>query len=137
MLRLSRELPDCWLWDTTVPSHDPCYECRVSLPGFQVGDPLHDCVVCMLSKLAPVYALYASHSDRSAPGGYWMGFPLFPTEFQSLETKLAALIESTFGFTGLPNDVLFTLVPDLVPRTANYGPGQAQLIDCLFTRHRW
>jgi hypothetical protein len=24
-----------------------------------------------------------------------------------------------------------------VPRTANFGLGQAQLIDCLFTRHRW
>ncbi|WP_275439039.1 hypothetical protein [Archangium violaceum] len=41
------------------------------------------------------------------------------------------------GFTRLPNETLFIPVPDLVPRSANYGPGEAQLIDCLFTPHRW
>ncbi|KFA87076.1 hypothetical protein Q664_50285 [Archangium violaceum Cb vi76] len=93
----------------------------------------------MVSKLAPVYALYASHRDKNDPSeeGYWLRFPPFPPEFQSQETKLAALIESTFGYTRLPNDVLFTPVPDLVPRTANFVPGQAHLIDCLFTHYRW
>jgi hypothetical protein len=135
--QIRREFPDCSLWDTTIPRHDPCYSVRVSLPGFVVGDPRYDCVVCLLSQLAPVYALYASHSDESKPGGYWLRFPPFPPEFQSHETRLAALIESTFGFTRVPNDVLFIPVPDLVPRVANYGPGEAQLIDCLLTEHRW
>ncbi len=53
------------------------------------------------------------------------------------EAKLSGLIESTLGFTRLPNETLFTPVPDLVPRSANYGLGEAQLIDCLFTWHRW
>jgi hypothetical protein len=70
-------------------------------------------------------------------GEYWLRFPPFPPEFQAQEAKLAGLIESTFGFTRLSNDVLFTPVPDLVPRTANYVLGEAQLIDCLFTWHRW
>ena len=138
ILRLHREFPGCSIWDTTVPLHEPCTSVRVSLPGFETGAPRYDCVVCLLSQLAPVYALYASHTDRRLPGGdYWLRYPPFPPEFQAHETKLAGLIESTFGFTRLSNETLFTPVPDLVPRSANYGPGEAQLIDCLFTWHRW
>ncbi|MCY1076532.1 hypothetical protein [Archangium lansingense] len=136
--RLLKEFPDCHIWDTTIPYHDPCYSVRVSLPGFVTGAPRYDGIVCLLSQLAPVYALYASHTDKSLPGAdYWLRFPPFPPEFQAHEAKLAGLIESTFGFTRLPNDTLFTPVPDLVPRSANHGLGQAQLIDCLFTWHRW
>ncbi|MCY1073764.1 hypothetical protein [Archangium lansingense] len=137
--QLRHEFPDCSLWDTTVPLLDPCYSVRVSLPGFKTGDPRYDCVVCLLSQLSPVYALYASHTDRNAPReeGYWLRLPPFPLEFQPHETRLAALIESTFGFTRLPNDVLLTPVPDLVPQTANFGLGEARLIDCLFTPYRW
>ncbi|HYO73112.1 MAG TPA: hypothetical protein VEU33_44320 [Archangium sp.] len=136
--RLDQQFPDCHLWDTTVPYHDPCYSVRVSLPGFVPGGPRYDCIVGLLSQLAPVYALYASHTDKSLPGAdYWLRFPPFPPEFQAHEAKLAGLIESTFGFTRLSNDILLTPVPDLVPRTANWEVGRAQLIDCLFTWHRW
>jgi hypothetical protein len=139
--RLHEEFPDCSIWDTTLPHHDPCYYCRVSLPGFVTGAPRYDCIVCLLSQLAPVYALYASHTEKPSPslprGDYWLRFPPFPPEFQAQEARIAGLIESTFGFTRLPNDVLFTPVPDLVPRTANHGLGEAKLIDCLFTWHRW
>ncbi|MCY1076535.1 hypothetical protein [Archangium lansingense] len=48
---------------------------------------------------------------------------------QAHEAKLAGLIESTFGFTRLSNDTLFTSVPDLVPRSANYGLGKAQFME--------
>ncbi|AKJ05527.1 Hypothetical protein AA314_07153 [Archangium gephyra] len=85
-----------------------------------------------------MYAIYASHTDKSLPGAdYWLRFPPFPPEFQAHEAKLAGLIESTFGFTRLTNDILLTPVPDLVPRTANHELGRAQLIDCLFTWNRW
>jgi hypothetical protein len=134
--RLRGEFPDCSIWDTTVPRHDPCYSARVSQPGFVTGDPRCDDVVCLLSQLAPVYALYASHTEEKGPGlprDHWLRFPPFPPEFQECEAKLAGLIESTLGFTRLSNDVLFTPVPDLVPRTANFELGKAQLIDCLFT----
>jgi hypothetical protein len=137
--RLRREFSDGSIWDTTIPRHDPCYSVRVSHPGFVTGDPRCDEVTALLSQIAPVYAIYASHVDKTNPSepDSWLRFPPFPPEFQSQEGKLAGLIESTFGFTRLPNDVLFTPVPDLAPRTANYGPGQAQLIDLLFTWHRW
>jgi hypothetical protein len=136
--RLHEEFPNCHLWDTTVPYHDPCHSVRVSLPGFTPGGSRDDCIVALMSQLAPVYALYASHADKSLPGAdYWLRFPPFPPKFQAHEAKLAGLIESTLGFTRLPNDTLFTPVPDLVPRSANYGPGKAQLIDCLFTWNRW
>lgn len=137
--RIRQEFPDSSLWDTTVPFLDSCYSIRVSLPGFEVGDPLYDCVVCLLSQFAPVYALYASHRDKDDPGeeGYWLGLPPFPPKFQSQEARLAALIESTFGFTRLPNDVLLTPVPDLMPQTSNVMLGEARLIDCLFTPYRW
>jgi hypothetical protein len=137
--RLREEFPDSSLWDLTVPLLDPCYNVRVSLPGFVTGASQYDCVVCLLSQLAPVYALYASHTEKTSPPvrKAWLRFPPFPPEFQSQEAKLARLIESTFGFTRLPNEVLFTPVPDLVPRTSNLGLGEAQLIDCLFTSSRW
>ncbi|WNG49084.1 hypothetical protein F0U60_36915 [Archangium minus] len=137
--RLREELPDCDIADATVPWHDPCYICRVSLPGFVPGAIRYDCVVCLLSQLAPVYALYASHMEKTSPPEQkaWLRFPPFPPEFQSHEAKLARLIESTFGFTRLSNDVLFTPVPDLVPRVGHCELGEAQLIDCLFTWYRW
>ncbi|HEX8822942.1 MAG TPA: hypothetical protein VF794_23645 [Archangium sp.] len=138
--RLRGEFPDCSPWDTTIPRHDPCYGVRVSQPGFVTGDPRCEEVVCLLSQIAPVYALYVSLTVNKGPGlprEGWLRFPPFPPEFQERETRLASLIESTFGFTRLSNEVLFTPVPDLVPRTAHYGPGEAQLIDLLFTWHRW
>jgi hypothetical protein len=112
----------------------------VSQPGFKTGDPRYDSVVCLLSQLVPVYALYASYVEEKGPGlprDGWLRFPPFPPEFQEREAKLAGLIESTFGFTRLSNDVLFTPVPDLVPPTANFELGKARLVDCLFTPHRW
>ncbi len=136
--RLHEEFPSCMIWDTTIPWHDPCRSCRVSLPGFETGQQRYDAVVCLLSLLVPVYALYASHSEeQGSKRGHWTAYPPLPSEFQSHEVKLSALIETTFGFTRLSNDILFIPVPDLVPRTANFGLGQAQLIDCLFTWHRW
>jgi hypothetical protein len=137
--RLRGEFPDSSIWDLTAPLLDPCYNVRVSLPGFVTGAPQYDCIVCLLSQLAPVYALYASHTEETSPPvrKAWLRFPPFPPEFQSQEVKLARLIEATFGFTRLSNDVLLTPIPDLVPWTAHFGLGEAQLIDCLFTPHRW
>lgn len=139
VLQIQQEFPDCSIWDATVPSHDPCTTCRVSLPGFTTGNSRYDGVVCLLSQIAPVYAIYAAHvEERGAalPREVWLRFPPLPTEFQTHESKLAQLIESTFGFTRLSNEILFTPVPDLVPRVGHLQLGQAQLIDCLFTPYR-
>jgi hypothetical protein len=137
--RLQQDFPDCSIWDATVPDHDPCTICRVSLPGFVTGNPRYDCVVCLLSHLAPVYALYAFHLEEKGPGkprDVWLGFPPFPADFQAHEARLAKLIESTFGFTRLTNEILFTPVPDLVPRVGHLELGEARLIDVLFTSYR-
>lgn len=137
--RVRGEFPGCSIWDTTVPLSDPCYSCRVSQPGFVTGGPRYDSVVCLLSQLAPVYALYGSELEMMSPAKRkgWFGFPPFPPDFQKHEAKLVGFIESTLGFTRLSNETLFTPVSDLVPRSANYGLGEAQLVDCLFTPHRW
>ena len=137
--RLRVEFADCSIWDSTIPWHDPCYSVRVSNPGFVTGDLVFDEVVGLVSTLAPVYALYASHTDRASlpERTSWLRFPPFPSRLQGHEAKLAGLIESTFGYTRLSNDILLIPVPDLVPSTANYVLGEALLIDCLFTRHRW
>ncbi|WP_309888792.1 hypothetical protein [Archangium sp.] len=136
--RVRQLFPGCSVWDTTVPRHDPCHSIRVALPGSIADQPRYDCVVALLSQLAPVYALYASHRDSSGPEVKgWTGLPPFPPEYQAHEAKLAELIESTFGFTRLSNDTLLTPVPDLVPNSANLMLGEARLIDCLFTNHRW
>jgi len=137
--RLRVEFADCDIWDARIPWHDPCYSARVSNPGFVTGDLVFDEVVCLLSTLAPVYAIYASHTDRASlpERKGWLRFPPFPSRLQAQEAKLAGLIEATFGYTRLPNDILFIPVPDLVPRSANYRLGEALLIDLLFTEHRW
>jgi hypothetical protein len=136
--RLEEEFSDCAVWDTTHPWHDPCRGCRVSLPGFETGGRRYDAIVCLMSLLAPVYMLYASHSEeKGAQREHWTRHAPLPVEFHGHEVKLAGLIESTFGVSRLPDDVLFTPVPDLVPRTAHFGLGHARLVDCLFTRDRW
>ncbi|HEX5751831.1 MAG TPA: hypothetical protein VFZ09_36765 [Archangium sp.] len=130
--------PDCYIWDATVPMHEPCNIVRVSLPGFVEGAPLYDSVVVLRSQLAPVYALYASHhEDRSAGGNSWWRFAPFPPEYQAHEAKLAALIESTLGFTRLSPEALLTPVPDLKPRVGHHPLGEAVLAHCLFTPELW
>jgi hypothetical protein len=136
--RVIQLFPGCNIWDTTVPLNESCHSVRVALPGSMADQPRYDCVVALLSQLAPVYALYASHRDSSGPEVKgWVSLPPFPPEYHAHEARLAALIEATFGFTRLSTDTLLTPVPDLVPRSANFGLGEARLIDCLFTWDRW
>jgi hypothetical protein len=51
------------------------------------------------------------------------------------ETKLDALVRESFGTVRLPNEVLFTPVPDL--QVGNTGFGKVKLIHCLFTDDIW
>jgi len=63
-----------------VPWHNPCYNVRVSNPGFVIGDLVFDEMVGLVSTLAPVYALYASHTDKASlpERKDWLRFPLHP-----------------------------------------------------------
>jgi hypothetical protein len=139
--KVGEAFPECSIWDATVPMHEPCNIIRVSLPGPRANNIPYDSVVGLLSQLAPVYALYASHHttrlSRRTGGKAWWRFAPFPPEYQAHEAKLAALIESTLGFTRLSPEALLTPVPDLVPRVAHYPLGEAVLAHCLFTPHLW
>jgi hypothetical protein len=135
--RVRGEFPGCTLWDSTLLFYDPCYRLRVSLPVPLREEDRRDEVVCLISLLAPAYVIYASHSLDTGPfAEAWTRYPPLPPEFQPYEARLAALIESTFGSTRLPNEVLFTPVPDLAVRAGNVHLGKARLIDLLFTEDR-
>jgi hypothetical protein len=136
--RVREELPGCIPWDTTQPWIDPCYRLRVSLPVPVSEVDRRDEVVCLISLLAPAYVIYASHALNTGPfAEAWTRYPPLPPEFQLYGAKLSLIIESTFGATRLPNEVLFTPILGLAPRTGNVALGKARLIDLLFTPDRW
>lgn len=95
----------------------PSFQCQITLPGMQ---PRHEriqesSVTGMISVLVPVYAIYARHwKDDRTEREMWLRYPPLPSEFQAHEAKLAALIESSFGATRVPNEVLFTHAPGLI-----------------------
>ena len=129
--RVRQEFPGCLIGNKTISFADPCYACEVGLPGVQIGCGRYDMVVCLLSLLAPVYAIYGYHD---CPGqDFWTRFPPLPEEFQDHERRLAALVEAEFGFTRLSKEILLTPTPDLVPLSGNLLLGEAKLIDCLIT----
>jgi hypothetical protein len=136
--RAEEQFPNCTLWDTTLLWIDPCYRLRVSLPNTAKEGEGRDAIICLVSLLAPAYVLYASHVLDTGPFvESWTRYPPLPLEFQSHDAKLAPILESAFGASRLPNEVLFTPVPDLAPRTGNVALGKARLIDLLFTPDRW
>lgn len=74
--RLHEEFPGCALWDTTLLWIDPCYRLRVSLPNMARGGDERDTIICLVSLLAPVYAIYASHFlDTGASTESWTRYP--------------------------------------------------------------
>jgi hypothetical protein len=136
--RVRKELPGCTFWDATLLFLEPCYSLRVQLPETVHDKERSDEVVCLLSVLAPVYVVYASHTvEAGEDSETWVRFPPLPSAFQPYEARLARLIEAAFGATRLPQEVLSFSIPELDPRTGNILPGTARLIDLLFTTHRW
>jgi hypothetical protein len=137
--RLREEFSASNVWDLPYLLYEPSRYCRVRLPGTGLtpGEGELKEVVCMLSVLAPVYCIFGSHQRSENRRTVWneMHFPPLPPEYQQLETRCATLIESTFGVTRLPNDILFVPVPDL--SLGNLTLGEVRLIDCLFSTNRW
>ncbi len=133
--RLEQELPGCEPWDLPYLLHEPCRYCRIALPADGSREVRE--IVCMVSVLAPVYALFASRQRYEEERMVWneVSFPPLPAGFQPQESTLARLVETQLGCTRLPNDVLFTRVPDL--KVQQLELGKAQLIDCLFSTNRW
>ncbi|WP_428261985.1 hypothetical protein [Haliangium sp.] len=130
---LGREFDGCSVWNNHEERYDPCHGCRVYLPWVTPGrDVAHaECVVVLVSLLAPVYALYASRASA------WVRLAEFPARFVEHEARLAALVEAEFGYTRVPAPTLAMAVPDRVPPDASLNLGEAALIDLLFTPDRW
>ncbi|HLL04207.1 MAG TPA: hypothetical protein VK539_26715 [Myxococcaceae bacterium] len=136
--RVREELPGCGFWDATLMFMEPCYRLRVQLPETVHHEGHSDAVVCLLSVLAPVYVVYASHYvEAGEDSETWVRFPPLPPAFQPYEAKLARLIEAAFSATRLPEEVFSFPIPELDPRTGNTLPGTARIIDLLFTTSRW
>lgn len=139
VLRLREEFTARRVWELPYLIYEPVRYVRVTVPGTGLtpGEGELKEVVCMLSVLAPVYCIFGSHQRTKNRRMVWneMHFPPLPPEYQPLEARLASLLESTFGVTRLPNDVLFTPVPDVTVQQRMLG--KAQLIDCLFSTSRW
>jgi hypothetical protein len=122
--------PDCVIWDRTLLWHDPCFRLHVSLPGMVVGGRRFDMVVCLLSLLAPVYAIYASHIDENPAGRVARTcYPPLPAAFQSHEQALAQRIEVAFGFVRLPKETLVVPMPGFRPRTGHFIDKEPVLAD--------
>ncbi|KFA88905.1 hypothetical protein [Archangium violaceum] len=135
--RIREQLPECTVWDLPGLPYDPSRRVRVYLPDSQVPAGEHKAVVVLTSILAPVHLLHASREvdldeERSASQEW---FPPLPSEYQPYEAKLEALAQESFGSVRLPNDVLFTPVPDL--QIGNTGFGKVRLLHCLFSDDLW
>ena len=136
--RVREELPGCGFWDATLLFLEPCYRLRVELAETLHDQQRTDEVVCLLSVLAPVYVVYASHSGEAGEDSEtWVRFPPLPPAFQPYEERLARLIETTFGATRLPEEVFSFPMAALDPRTGDTLPGTARIIDLLFMTHIW
>ncbi len=135
--RVREQLPECRQWELPGLLYDPSRRLRVHLPLSQVSEGEHKDVAVLTSILAPVHLIYASHTvstgeETSESRAF---FAPLPPEFQSLEAKLDALVRDSFGTVRLPNEILFTPVPDL--QVGNTDFGKVQLLHCLFTDNIW
>ncbi|MFE8598315.1 hypothetical protein [Archangium violaceum] len=135
--RLRDAVPGCHVENWSTLRYDACRRCRVYLPGTTPTSTEAKAVVGLVSILAPVFAIYASHQtyEGQRVSNTHVHFPPLSTEFHEHETTLDGLIRASFGFERLPNHILFTPVSDL--QVGNKAPEKVQLIDCLFTDNRW
>ena len=140
LARLSEVLPECKVQDwTTLFSNDNCWRVRVYLPEvvkLPGGVEEFRAVVVLVSILAPVYVLYSSFQRNSEQGAspsttFYEDVP----ETKAHADKVEAIVREMLNVHRLPNEMLFTLVPDIQVRNTRLG--EAKLIDCLFTDDRW
>ncbi len=140
LARLREAFPQCSVEDWTRLESDNCWRVRVYLPATlpqEGGGEEHRAIVGLVSILAPVCVTYTSFHRRVGEHR-WLPPTLFyepVPETRSHEERLMGLLRSELGVPRLPNEILFTHVPDI--QYAGAALGQAQLIDCLFTTDRW
>ncbi|WNG51038.1 hypothetical protein F0U60_48105 [Archangium minus] len=140
LARLREALPECKVQDwTALFSNDNCWRVRVYLPEvlkLPGGSEEVRTVVVLVSILVPVYVLYSSFQQYSEKGAspsrtFYEDVP----ETKSHADKIDAIVRDVLHVHRLPNETLFTPVPDIQVR--NTSLGEAKLIDCLFTDDRW
>jgi hypothetical protein len=135
--RVREQLPECVQWDLPGLPYDPSRHVRVYLPGTNKTQRERKCIVVFVSILAPVHFLHASQEVdlNEEESSSEVLFPPFPPELQPLEAELDALVRESFASVRLPNDVLFTPVPDL--QVGNTSFEKVKLLHCLFSDHLW
>ncbi|PTL82965.1 hypothetical protein [Vitiosangium sp. GDMCC 1.1324] len=140
LARLREALPECKVEDwTALFSDDNCWRVRVYLPEARKlpgGVEEARAVVVLVSILAPVYVLYSSFQQyagktASPSTRFYEDIP----ETKPYADKVEAIVRDVLNVHRLPNETLFTPVPDIQVR--NTSLGDAKLIDCLFTDDRW
>ncbi len=140
LARLREALPGCKVQDWTVLfSNDNCWRARVYLPEvlkLPGGVEEFRAVVVLVSILAPVYVLYSSFQRKLEQGAspaetFYEDVP----ETSPYADKVEAIVRDVLHVHRLPNETLFTPVPDIQVRNTRLG--DAKLIDCLFTDDRW
>lgn len=140
LVRLREELPRCTVEDWTLLRSDNCWRVRVYLPregGLAGGEEDVRAVVGLVSIFAPIAATYTSFMQRIAEHP-WRPSQIFYEPVlatQEYEEVLMHLLQEVMGVQRLPNETLFTPVPDV--QYFGVAMGKVRLIDCLFTPDRW
>ena len=143
--RLQHALPQCSVQDWSHLHLDTGWRVRVDLPHpvMVEGEEEFRAVVGLVSFLAPVAATYTSFKRKlplMSPDQFyrWRDSQLFYEPVpatQEYEEVLLRLLNQELGVRRLPNETLFTPVPDV--KYSSFGMGEAQLIHCLFTDNLW
>lgn len=141
---LEDTLPRNSLMDSTRGYHDVCYTARIHLGSDESTSPtkgiLNKELVVSVSFLAPLYLLYESHwyerGTRDDPEYEPAGILLETTsESSHIVRVLEPRITEMLGCERLDPHVGATIVPDI--QVGTLEPGEASLMDALFTAHPW
>jgi hypothetical protein len=142
---LRKALPHCRVQDWSLMHMDNCWRVRVYLPQTVrvEGEEEFRAVVGMMSILAPVAVTYTSFQRKRRVVDPDRDYVWHPAQVfyepvpdtREYEEVLLRMLGEEFGVRRLPNETLFTPVPDI--QYSHRGFGEARLIDCLFTDDLW
>ncbi len=135
-------LPANSLMDSTRGYSDVCYTARIEIGTHETATEGTLCkeLVMSMSFLAPLYLLYESHfHERGTRDEPEYGPTRILLELSSESTNIAHILErkiaTMFGYERLDPSVGATIVPDI--QVGYLEPGEASLMDALFTDSRW
>lgn len=136
---LEGALPRNPLMDSTRGYPDVCYTARIAIGTSTDAGRTRE-VVATLSFLAPLYLVYESHwYERGTPDEPEYDPAHILLELAPESTEIVHVLEQkiaeTFGYERLDPRAGATIVPGI--QVGNLEPGQASLMDALFTDNRW